>query len=85
MNIVLLPEASSTGNVVIDGSMSFIHEYLLLGVAIKINNPNANSTCEKNLIIVFICHPDLFEKSDKSGPEFHNEIPIACVLFNVIE
>jgi hypothetical protein len=85
VNIVLLPEPSSTGNVVIDGSMSFIHECMLLGMAIKTNNPNANSKCAKILTIVFILYSQLFEKGDESGPEFYNEIPVACVLFDVIE
>jgi hypothetical protein len=57
VNIVLSPKPSSGGKAEIDGSISCIHVYLLLGIAMKTRNPYANRRCEKILSITFIGTP----------------------------
>jgi hypothetical protein len=75
VNIVLLPAPSSAGNAEIDGSISCIHAYLLVGIAIKARNPHANSRCVKTLAITFIGAPDYLRKLVTRGQSLTMKSP----------
>jgi len=75
VNIVLLPKPSSAGNGEIDGSISCIHVYLLLGIAIKTRNPHANSRCAKTFAITFIGAPDYLRRAVNRGQNLTMKFP----------